>query len=181
MSEAEGFVVALDEASRNLLLAQLMRAARWPLVPPVFGALVSMAVSVPLELCVMDKKGRVLTFYRKDSEYDGHHMPGTVLRDNENVEQALNRLVTSEVVGGEISDPVNVGWIEIPKGSGEGWNPTRHEISLLWMAYLRGEYHGKNGVFSPMDALPPNTLSHHRVLIEKFKKALKTGKPILGY
>lgn len=161
-------------------LARLLKKAGWPLSKEVFGALVGKTVTVPIELCVMNEDDKVLTFYRKDEEYAGHHMPGTVLRDNESVGAALHRLIESEVVGGEISTLQNVGWTEIPKGFEPWQNPTRHEISLLWLARLHGEYRGKSGVFSSLNNLPGDTLPHHQVLAEKFRRFLVTGKPILG-
>lgn len=171
--------MALTER-QTVLLVELLGKLEWPLDPQVFGALMPKVVSVPIELCVLDDKGRVLTFYRKDSGYDGHHMPGTVLRNNETVPQALKRLVQSELVGGEVTDPKNIGWVEIQKGDGPGQNPARHETSLLFLCRIRGRYRGKGGVFSPLNRLPENTLSHHRVLAAKFRKHLRTGKPILG-
>src|SRR3989344_240010 len=86
-------------------LADLLRRAKWPLSPKVFAALVSKTVSTPIELAVFDNKLRILLFDRKDDEYEGYHMPGTVLRDNETVPDAVERLLKSEVVGGNITPP----------------------------------------------------------------------------
>lgn len=159
-------------------LARLLRKAKWPIPKDVFQALVNKTVSVPIELAVLNKTDRILMFYRKDEEYDGYHIPGTVVRDDETVKEAVQRL-QSEVVGGATNLVRNIGWTEIPKGSGAGENPTRHEISLLWMARIEGEYRG-NGDFFSLDHLPQNTLSHHHVLIGKFKRFLETGQLILG-
>ena len=171
--------MALTEKKIKLLVS-LLNEMEWPLDSRIFHALLQKVPSVPNEFAVLDDQDRMLTFYRKDHEYDGHHMPGTVLRNNETVRQALSRLMESEVVGGLVGEIRNIGWTEIPKGNGPGENPTRHEISLLWLARLRGPYKGKSGIFSPFDDLPANILPHHRVLAGKFRRYLETGKPILG-
>lgn len=145
----------------------------------IFHAILLKFPSVPIELVVLDQENRVLMFYRKDHEYDGFHMPGTVLRNNETVPQAVDRLLQSEVVGAGIISVENVGVTEISRGTKCGENPTRHEISILYLARLGRSYAGNGGIFSPMDDLPENTLPHHRVLVEKFQKYIKTGKPIL--
>jgi len=176
------FLESLTGDEKAELTAHLLNETKWTehgIDPRIFRAGTNKFVSVPVELCVLDKDGRVLTFYRKDDEYDGHHMPGTVLRDNEKMSDAINRLLKSEVVGGKIKDVQNIGVTEIVKGAGPGQNPTRHEISVLFLAYLDGEYKGRDGVFSPMDKLPENILPHHRVLVEKFREFIRTGKPVL--
>lgn len=157
--------------SETDLLVTLLQKVTWPLNPRVFRALVNIMVSVPIELAVLNEQNEILMFYRKDKEYDGNHIPGSVLRDNENVSDVLERLRTSEVVGGKISNPVNIGHVEISKGSGSGQNPTRHEISLIYVARLTGPYNG-SGRFYPLDQLPENTLSHHRILIGKVRSWL---------
>jgi ADP-ribose pyrophosphatase YjhB (NUDIX family) len=144
-------------------LAELLSRVTWPVKQPVFRGLVGATVSTPIELCVFREQS-VLMFYRKDEEYNGYHIPGTVLRDNEDVPTALNRLIVSEVVGGNVGKVRQVGWMEVKKGTGEFDNPTRHEISLLHYAYILGEYKG-SGEFFPVNSLPSNTLPHHRQLI----------------
>ncbi|MFA6534286.1 MAG: NUDIX domain-containing protein [Patescibacteria group bacterium] len=161
----------------SLALAELLKKLEWPMDLEVFYALMRKIVSIPIELCVLDDQNRVLTFYRKDAEYDGHHLPGTVLRDNETVPQALRRLIQSELVGGKVTEPQNIGWVEILRGNNPTENPTRHEISLLFLTHLRGTYQGKGGVFSPLYGLPENTLTHHRLLIDRFRQYLRNRQP----
>lgn len=162
-------------------LIELLGKLEWPLQKEVFHALMAKVVSVPIELCVLDGANRILTFYRKDHEYNCHHTPGTVLRNDENVSQAIKRLIESELVGYEITDPKNIGWVEVQRGNHYGGDPNRHEISLVFLAYLiKGEYSGGKGVFSPLDALPEDILSSHRVMSGRVKQYLEDDKPILG-
>ena len=170
--------MALTE-QETVELVLLLGKLEWPLDRCVFHALIGKIVSVPQELTVLDDQNRILTFYRKDEEYEGQHQPGTILRDNETVSEALDRLLRSELRGVEIESIENVGWLEIRKGNGPGENPTRHEISLLWLARVKNN-NGIEGVFSPLDRLPENMLSHHRLIAEKVRGYLKTGRPILG-
>jgi len=151
----------------------------WPLDKRVFHVLVQKIVSVPNEIAVLDKEHRILTIYRDDAEYTGHHLPGTVLRDSESVEESLKRLLQDELAGNKIASIENIGWIEILKGTGNGMNPTRHELSLLWIARLEDEYCGE-GVLSQLDLLPENTLSHHHLIVQKVRTYLQTDRPILG-
>lgn len=148
-------------------LVDLLRRVQWPVKSDIFKAIANKLVTTPIELAVLDSDNRVLMFYRKDDEYDGCHLPGTVLRDNENVLTAIKRLLQSEVVGGKVTPPISLGWVEITKGNGSGQNPTRHEISLLHVCWLTDPYQGKGGEFFPIDQLPKNTLPHHRILLNE--------------
>lgn len=149
-------------------LTHLLRRVTWPLPHPVFRALVGVTVSVPIELAVLSADSEnVLLYYRKDNEYEGNHMPGTVLRDNEGVAEAIKRLVESELVGACVSNPVFVDWVEIEKGSGPGQNPSRHEVSMIFACWLLDKYSSHGGRLFPIDRLPTDTLIHHRTLVNK--------------
>lgn len=172
----------LKKGGRTMLTAEetdqlvsLLKKLTWPLDSRVFGALLNKTVSVPIELAVLNDKNEVLMFYRKDDEYDGNHMPGSVLRDTDTIEDVLERLRKGEVVGGNVTSPICIGLAEISKGSGSGQNPTRHEISLIYLCRLVGEYRG-SGKFYPLEKLPEDTLSHHRVLVGRVKRYL--SRPI---
>jgi len=142
-------------------LAELLRKATWPLPEPVFHALMSMSVSVPIELGVFNEDGHVMLIYRDDSEFKGWHLPGTVLRDNEDVPGAVIRLVKTEVRA-EVSDPKPLGWLECKRDE----TPSRHAIALLHTCSLSGIYrNGSMKAFFDPDALPKDTLQHHKTVI----------------
>jgi len=161
-------------------LVELLEKLEWPVPKEVFHALTRKTVTVPLELCVLDDQNRLLTFYRKDEEYDVHHTPGTVLRDNENIPEALERLISSELVGYNITKPENIGWVYVPRGNEYGQDPNRHEISLVFMARLISKGGEADGVFSSLDALPENILSAHHLMAKKLQQYLIDSKSILG-
>lgn len=161
-------------------LVELLEKLQWPVPKEVFHVLTRKTITVPLELCVLDDQNRLLTFYRKDEEYDVHHTPGTVLRDNESVSEALKRLIASELVDYNITGPENIGWVYVSRGNDYGQDPNRHEVSLVFMARLAGKESGGSGIFSPLDALPENILFAHHLMAKKLQQYLIDSKPILG-
>lgn len=171
--------MALNEQEAQCLV-DMSKKIEWPLLKEVFHALVSVVVTVPLELCVLDSQMRALMFYRKDSEYNGYHLPGTVLRNDDTILKALSRLIQNELAGYKITQPENIGWIEVLMGDREGQDPGRHQISLIFIARLDESALVKSGVFFHLDALPSDILTHHRMILEKVKEYLTDGKPLLG-
>jgi hypothetical protein len=156
-------VLTADESEQ---LASLLGKVEWPVPPNVFHALMKATVSVPIELGVFDSDGRVLLIYRDDFEFKGWHMPGTVLRENEDIPTAIKRLGQGEVKT-PTSPPISLGWAEI-KG-------VRHEVSLLHVCRLEGAYSGEGQLFDPRQ-LPPDTLDHHQYLIgEMLSRAAVAG------
>ena len=160
-------------------LVKLIEKLEWPLPKPIFHALLGKIVSVAIELCILDDKQNILTFYRNDHEFVGHHTPGTVIRDSDkSIEEALDRLIRTELKDYKISGPENIGWVHVSKGIGRGKNPTRHEVSLIYLAHVAsgcGE-----GVFSPITRPPKDILSHQKVMLEKVSGYLKERIPLAG-
>ena len=124
-------------------------------------------VSVPIELAIFNKNDQILLTYREDEEYQGFHMPGTVLQNNETVPNALERLFNTEIKGLKLSEPKSIGWLEINKGSGEGKNNSRHEISLLHQCMLIEPDNETKYNFFELSKLPENTLPHHSKIIRE--------------
>lgn len=152
--------------NEEIILMGLLEKLSSPISPDVFRVLMRKTVSVPIELAVFNSNNQILMIFRKDEEYNGHHLPGTVLRNDENVNDALKRLIAKELAGANILNINSVGWVEIPRGTNQEENPTRHEISLLHVGYLNDKYKGSGEFFYPED-LPLNILSHHRRLIRE--------------
>ena len=152
-------------------LALLLSRMESPLRPDVFYALVHSTVSVALELVVFDAEGKILLEYRKDTEYDGFALPGTVLRNNEDVSSAMKRLLETEVKS-KTSNPVSLGWLEIQKGAQADQDRYRHYIPLLYACKMEARYEG-SGEFFAYDSFPENTLSHEKMIIEEVVRRLK--------
>ena len=129
---------------------------------PVFHALMRKIVSVPIELCVFDATGRILMFRREadDPEFAPQwHMPGTVIRSGESVDEAVARLLRNEVCA-PVLWPASLGWFECLRDAAS----PRHAIALLHATRLDGPYTGSGSWFDPMN-LPADTLAHHKKMI----------------
>jgi|SRR3989344_2299849 len=148
-------------------LIYLLGKLDFPVSEELFQSIMSSFVSVPIELAVFNDKNQILLIYREDKEYNGFHIPGTVLRNNEKVEDALNRLRNTEIRGLKISEPRPIGWVEINKGFGEGENKSRHEISLPHYCRLTEQNSAVEYNFFELNKLPENILPHHKKLIKE--------------
>ena len=157
-----------DEEQEQLVV--LLGRMVWPLQPRVFHALVNKTVTVAIELVVFNSEGKVLLECRKDIEYDGYALPGTVLRDNEDIPTATKRLFEKEIRS-QVSEPVSLGWMEIQKGTELGQDLYRHYIALLYSSKLEGPYLG-GGEFFQVNQIPKNTLSHEKSIVEEVVKRI---------
>lgn len=176
--------MALNENEKKQLSSLLEKIENTEIRGEIWHQLVQKFITVPVELCVLDDQNRFLMVYRKDREFDGYHMPGSVVNDWETVDEACFRLVKKEItddIGIEISGLESVGWIDSPKDAWPSDPSTRHGVLLLHIARFHGEFIPREGVdFYSFDAIPENTLGCHRFIIPFFERYIKTGKPILG-
>ena len=134
-------------------------------------------------LCILNDQGKVFLVRRDANDPDyprrPYHMPGTVINGWDDIGKAIERLIAKETktAGLEITKPEWIGCVECVK---QPDNP-RHSIGLLHVAHFHGKYDGSDDMgFFPIDEIPENTFTSHRLIIEKVKLYLKTGKPILG-
>ncbi|MBP9866836.1 MAG: NUDIX hydrolase [Candidatus Pacebacteria bacterium] len=176
--------MALNEEEKKELVVLLDKIENKEIRGSVWHSLVKKFITVPIELCIFDEQNRILLVYRKDSEFDGYHMPGSVVNDWETVEEAKERLIREEItipLGIEISEVEAIGWLDSPKDSWPGEPSTRHGILLLHVARYKGIFIPKEGTnFFALSELPDNTLGCHRFIIPFFERYLKTGQIVLG-
>ena len=176
--------MSLTENEEKELASLIEKAESIEIRGEIWHQLVKKFITTPIELCILDDEGKVFMVYRKDREFDGYHIPGSVVNDWETVEGACNRLVQSEIItdaGIEITEPKPIGWIDSPRDVWPDEVSTRHGISLLYIAYFHGEFLPKEGMsFFTFDSIPDNTLGGHKFLLPFFKRYLEDGKPILG-
>ncbi len=175
---------SLSVEEKEQLAKLLERAESTDIKGDIWYEIVKKFITVPVELCVLDQENRVFLVYRKDQEFDGYHMPGTVVNDWETVNEARMRLVKGEVVrdaGFQVTPPESIGWLEVRRGEGPYENRTRNAVSLLHIAHLIGGFTPKEGLgFYPFDAIPENTLGSHKYLLQFFKRYLEDKRIILG-
>lgn len=176
--------MSLTDQEKKELVVLLEKIENTEIRGEIWHQLVKKFITVPVELCILDDNDRVFLVYRKDQEFDGYHMPGSVVNDWETVEEARARLIQDEVVTGagiEITEPEPIGWVESVREAGPAEASTRHGVLLLHIARFRGDFIAREGMgFYAFDAIPSNTLGCHKYLIPFFERYLRDGKPILG-
>lgn len=176
--------MTLNVQEKEELAILLEKIENTEITGEIWHQLVKKFITVPIELCIFDDQNRIFLVYRKDREFNGYHMPGSVVNDWETVAEALKRLVKSEInndAGIEITEPKSIGWLDSPRNIIPSETLTRHGILLLHVAYFHGTFPPQKGMgFYPLDVLPDNILECHRYLVPFLKRYLKDGHPILG-
>lgn len=182
--EDKEWSTGLDEDEKKEFVNLLEKVDNIQIRGEIWHQLVKKFITVPIELCILDDQDKVFLVYRKDREFDGYHMPGTVVNDWETVKEARLRLVNGEVIrdaGFQVSEPEPIGWIEVRRGDGAEENKTRNAVSLLHVSRLQGDFQKKEGIgFFAFDSLPENTLGCHKFLLRKFAQYLEDGEAVLG-
>ena len=174
----------LNDEEKKELAHLLEKAENVEIRGEIWHQLVKKFITVPIELCILNEENKVFLVYRNDREFDGYHMPGTVINDWEKVEEACKRLIRKEVTEGAgltITEPISIGWLEVRRGDKPEESKTRNAISLLHVAKViesRTPFEGAG--FYGFDELPENTLGHHKYILRFFKRYLSDGKIILG-
>jgi hypothetical protein len=160
-------VEPLSKEEQTTLAKLLPRMVWGHMLPELFVAVMGSIISIPIELVVFDDMGNVLMFERHDSQFNGHALPGTVLRCGESVDDAIKRLLPGELGRFEVTYPINLGCLQIRRGAFWGENPLREE--LAWLHACRARRVPLDSVdwgFFPQKALPRDTLPHHLKLID---------------
>ncbi len=174
----------LTDDEKEELANLLKKANNVEIRGEIWHQLVVKFITVPIELCILNERNEVFLVYRKDREFDGYHMPGTVVNDWEDVTTARTRLVHGEVMigaGFSITDPHPIGWLEVGRGEEPYQDRHRHAVSLLHIARTTSEFTPREGMgFYPFDEIPKNTLGHHQYLLTFFKRYLHDKQIILG-
>ena len=159
-------------------LIPLLEKLEFPISLELFRTVMKTFVSVPIDLAILNDKNEILLIERTDAEYTGLHIPGTVLLNNESVSDALKRLEEKEIIGLHISEPKSIDiWTEVARGTGEGENKTRHEISLLHLSRTVGN-NTTSYQFYDMNNLPNTVLSHHKKIIHKLSEVISNNTTI---
>ena len=155
--------MALTEMESKTLVS-LMKKVEFPISPEMFDAWCGSFVTNPIELAVLrvrDGCQEVFMIYRNDAFYVGWHMPGSIYLPGNTVQQVIQRLVKREIKQ-EISATKFVGYVEVSKAE----NPRGQELSLLFVSWLVGNNDVSHGKFFPLENPPPNTLEHHKKLLQ---------------
>lgn len=162
-----------------VLLGKLLAKAKFPLPRAAFDGWVENLPHVAFELAIVrqSKDGwEIFMAQRAPDDKFWPNMwnePGTILRQNETLENAYKRLLASEMFSGGkgFGKPQFIGICELPKGNGRKQLRRGHEIGLLHMVEFNGD-ELKGGKFFPISKLPRNTASHHHTLVAMVRKFL---------
>lgn len=166
-----GNVLTSNEAAE---LVRLLNKMTWPVPRNVFNALCENLIMSAIELAVIRRKKlgfELLMFYREDEYFKGWHMPGTIMQPGETELSALKRLIASEIKQ-KVSKPEAVGRMNFLKGSGPGQYKRGQVYATFFTASFHGNYTG-DGTFFPLNKIPKDTLSGHKMMIKKIRDVLK--------
>ena len=126
--------------------------------------------SFPCVDLIIFKRKRVLLTKRKINPYKGFwHLPGTIIRRNEKIDNAVKRAAKSELnVNVKITNYV---------GCFESINKFRHDISLGFIVVIQDDYKIKIDFQSTdiefYEKVPKKTPLHHKQIIMKARKYFK--------
>ncbi len=148
------------------LLARLLSRVRWPLPYPVFVAMCKAVPMIAIDLAVIKDDRNILLTYRKDEFYDNWHIPGMILRNNDNVISRL-KLVAKEELGIKIAKINFVGYYEYR-------DIREYGISLLFSA--RPASLPIDGKYFNIDKLPRKFLKTQIPEIRLLKKFYRNSK-----
>ncbi len=180
LSEAEWDLFA-DLAYRAAFSADLRRReGEWHFPQHVFRALAWLMPTVPLELMIFDEYERIFLLYRKDDEYDGWHVPGSMILRRQSQEAKLAELLHREIkpTGLAVWDPKFFFVSEHMPGPDDqserslGEDPRGQQESLVYLTRAVEGSHPREGAFFPLNELPQNTLGHQRRMIATARKLL---------
>jgi len=125
----------------------------------VFNALTRIVPFSACELVVVNTKKEILLTYREDRWWKGWHIPGGLLRMNEDFKTRLGKVAKNEL-GAKLKSfkflfPIN--YKKTPRG---------HDVSLVFLCILTGKL--QHGTF--FKNLPKNTIKEHNILYKKLRE-----------
>lgn len=142
------------------VLVKLLEKVRLPAPYPVFIALCKSVPLIAVDLAVMPDKNHILLTYRKDEFYDGWHLPGSILRSLESVENAFRRVARSELCV-KVSRPKFTTYFSY-------FDNREYGIALLFVAKPKSK--PAAGKYFNLDKLPKNFLKVQNQEIDFLKK-----------
>lgn len=144
-------------------LVRLLKKVRLPVPYPVFIALCKSVPLIAVDLLLVNNKNQVLVTYRKDEFYDGWHIPGSILRYKEKVEDAYTRVAREELGLKQISNVKFERYFSY-------LDAREHGIVLLFTA--RSKERPKDGKYFSLDNLPKTFLKCQNAEIEYLRNNL---------
>lgn len=125
----------------------------------VFNALTRIVPFSACEMVVINKNKEILLTHREDQWWKGWHIPGGLLRMNEDFKTRLSKVAKNEL-GAKLKSFKFLFPMNYPK------TPRGHDVSLVFLCTLSGK--PQHGTF--FKNLPKNTIKEHVVLYKKLQK-----------
>lgn len=141
-------------------LVRLLGKLRWPVPYPVFLAICKSIPIIAIDLALMPDSKHVLLTYRDDDFYKGWHIPGSVLRYDDSIAKAHQRVASSEL-GVSISNVHFVTYFYLRDHREEG-------IALLFVAKPKSK--PKDGKYFPLTKMPKGFLKAQQPEINYLRK-----------
>jgi|SRR3989344_153494 len=157
-------------------LITLLEKLTPPYPPEIFHAICQSFVTVAIELAVIRTRRNVKEIFlieRHDADFNGWHLPGSVILPSETVEDKVANLISSEV-GDIVNTATFIRWFEFMKGEGANECARGQEFGLLYTLHISETVEIgkeiKNGIFVSLKETPSNIwqniLPHHKTIIE---------------
>lgn len=105
----------------------------------------------------------VLLWYRDDEYYKGWHIPGGYILRGEQPEETIRRVLMKET-GLTLQKAEFMRYFNAYPSNAPVPN---HQVALLFLCAAKGE--PRQGTFYPLDAVPSDTLSHHKEYLKFLK------------
>ena len=148
------------------ILIEGIEKVKDPIPPLVYNALATRFPHVTIEIGVLRKtmegKREILLIRRLPNDKfwtNLWHVPGTIIRNRESFNKALQRLMDDEFCFNFKEKPEFITWINYlhyPRG---------HEISLVYRHTVESDFMPPKGKFFPISDLPADIVKEHRWLI----------------
>lgn len=161
----------------NLELVRLLNKIEWPVCPDLFDAICNNLPVNPVDLAVI-RKGEegpeVFLIYRDDHFFKGWHFPGSVILPGRAIKSVLKDVIEREVgvrTRGLSFDLVGIH--QFMKGKSAGKCARGQELDVFYAIFLTKDVNvgtGEHRKFFPLNKLPKNILSHHKVLAASIKE-----------
>ena len=134
-------------------LVRLLKKVKLPAPYPVFVALAKSVPFIAVDIAVMPDKNHILLTYRKDEFYDGWHIPGSILRYGELVENAYKRVMRKEL-GMKILKPKFINYFDVLFDY--------HDKGIVLLFAVKLKVKPKIGKYFSLKNLPENFLKCQR-------------------
>ena len=149
-----------QETLRKITAAALLRIKnpQYGIGKELFDAIIKMVPQTAIEAIIVDdikSPKKVLLTQRSDTYYQGWHFPGSFIRFKEKMQDAVRRVVLSEV-------GANIQTIKDLNKKYEHFDGRGHSIGLLFLVTLSSQPKAGQWFYT----IPKKIIAHHKKIIK---------------